>query len=509
MKKILTLGIDIGTGSTKAVLCDPAGTIVASAVHSNKISLPRPGYAEMDAEEDWWGSVVDVCREIIDSPAYHDAISRQSLLGAVCVSGLGPALVTTAGVDTRDKDSDVPLHKAILYGIDTRAEKQIADQNRILGEEAILARCGKSLSSQSLGPKIAWVRENIPGVTAESSWFSSHSYVVKRLTGQWVLDHHTASQCDPLYDVNVQDWAYEWVEKVLPGLRLPKLLWAGDVAGTVTDIASRETGLPVGTPVLAGTIDAWAEAYSAGVSSPGDLMLMYGSTMFMVQVLAAPAVSEKLWTTSGVVPNSHTLAAGMATSGSVTTWIQRLCGGIEFETLIEEASDVSAGSEGLLLLPYFAGERTPIYDPEARGLLMGLTLRHRRGHIFRAVYEGIAYGIRQIIEELERSAGRPARILAVGGGTQAALWTQIVSDVCAIEQIIPSVTVGASYGDALLAAQYLGAAGSDETWADEAVIVKPRSDISGVYDEMYQIYLDSYVANKHLMHRLAAIQGEL
>ncbi|QJC22120.1 FGGY-family carbohydrate kinase [Arcanobacterium buesumense] len=507
MNNVLTLGIDIGTGATKAVLCDHMGAIVAQAVHPNTMSLPRPGFAEMDAVTDWWGSVLHVCRHIVNSDGYADIAKGEAKLGALCVSGLGPALVTTVSESSTHKDPDAPLHKAILYGIDTRAEKQIQEQNQILGREAILARCGKTLSSQSLGPKIAWVRDNYPEVSPDSPWYSSHSYIVKRLTGQWVLDHHTASQCDPLYDVQKQDWAYDWAERILPGLHLPKLLWPGELAGQITACAADETGLPEGTQVLAGTIDAWAEAYSAGVSAPGDLMLMYGSTMFMVQVLAAPTVSPALWTTSGVVPHSHTLAAGMATSGSVTTWFQGLCGGIDFKTLIDEAKSIAPGADGLVLLPYFAGERTPLYDPDARGMVVGLTLRHQRGHIFRAVYEGIAFGIRQIIEELEMSAGRPARILAVGGGTQGRLWAQIVSDVCSIEQIIPDVTVGASYGDALLAAQYLGSVSQKDTWVKESQVVKPNVDITSIYDELYNIYLDSYLANKTIMHRLSAIQN--
>jgi xylulokinase len=143
----------------------------------------------------------------------------------------------------------------------------------------------------------------------------------------------------------------------MPGLALPRLAWPTEVIGQVTPAAADATGLPAGTPVCAGTVDAWAEAFSAGVRRPGDLMLIYGSTMFFVQVLQSLAPHPKLWTTVGVDPRTYTLAAGMATSGSLTSWVQDLVGGVPFERLVEEAAAVRPGADGLIMLPYFAGER--------------------------------------------------------------------------------------------------------------------------------------------------------
>ena len=172
-------------------------------------------------------------------------------------------------------------------------------------------------------------------------WHSSS--FVARLTGEYVLDHHTASQCDPLYDINAFDWNHEWVDDLVPGLRMPRLAWPGEVVGTVDPRAAAETGLPVGTPVVAGTIDAWAEAFSVGVRRPGDVMLMYGSTMFLVQVLPGLRTSPLLWTTAGVEPGSRTFAAGMATSGSLTAWVQELTGGTSFDELVRGGVRHSAG----------------------------------------------------------------------------------------------------------------------------------------------------------------------
>lgn len=488
----LVVGVDIGTGSTKGVLADSSGAILATARRDHSMSLPQAGWAEMDAEADWWGDAVDVLRELTSHAS--------APIAGVCVSGLGPCVVVT-------DHQGSPVGPAILYGIDTRAVDEIVELTAQLGEEAILARCGKVLSSQAVGPKLAWWRTHRPWPPG-GHWHTSHSFVLERLTGEWVLDHHTASQCDPLYDINRQEWACDWRDVVLPGLELPRLAWPGEPAGVVTTVAAEQTGLPVGIPVMAGTIDAWAEAFSAGVRRPGDLMLMYGSTMFMIQVLPAATSAKGLWTTSGVEHASHTLAAGMATSGSLTEWIRALTGNVDYATLVAEAEQVPAGSDGLVCLPYFAGERSPIYDPLARGGILGLTLRHRRGHIFRAAYEGIACGIRQIIDELEHLAGPPARVVAVGGGTQGGLWTQIVSDVTGLEQTIPKETIGASYGDALLAAIGSGLVEPVTDWATQDHIVLPEPSTKGVYDDIYTAFTALYPATVEQMHTLARLQGQ-
>ena len=482
------IGVDIGTGSTKAVLTTLDGTVKAAARRDHAPSLPQPGWAEMDAERDWWGDVADVLKELT---AAGDRIL------AVCVSGLGPCVVQT--------DEELrPRRSAILYGVDTRATREITEITEQLGADAILERCGKDLSSQAIGPKLAWLRrESGQAWRPKDQWFSAHTYVVARLTGEWVLDHHTASQCDPFYDIRKQEWATDWVEDVLPGLALPRLVWPSDQVGVVNGAAAAATGLAEGTPVVAGTVDAWAEAFSVGVRRPGDLMLMYGSTMFFVQVLTAPTSVRGLWTTSGVERSSHTLAAGMATSGTITTWLQDLTGGAPFETLVAEAAAVPAGSEGLVMLPYFSGERTPIYDPLARGVIAGLTLRHRRGHLLRAAYEGIACGVRQIVGAFEEAAGQPARIVAVGGGTQGGLWTQIVSDVCGLEQQVPAQTIGASYGDALLAAIGVGLVPPETDWARQDHTVRPDPSKAAAYSALFRTFTELYPATRRQVHRLA------
>ncbi len=491
----LLLGVDVGTGSSKGVLTTADGEVVATAsrAHAQAMTMPRPGHAEMDAETVWWADVTSICQELAEQ-------AGDRTVAGLCVSGLGPCLLPTDG-------DLVPLRQGILYGIDSRAAAQITTLADRFGTEAILARGGKELSSQAVGPKLLWLREREPEVWERMRrWFSCSSFVVARLTGEYVLDHHTASQCDPFYDLEGECWAEDWVAEALGEIEMPRLVWSAEVVGGLTAEAARATGLREGTPVSAGTVDAWAEAFSCGVRRPGDLMLMYGSTMFFVQVLEDLHSHPALWTTMGVDRGARTLAAGMSTSGSLTSWVQELTGGASFEELVGEAAEVPPGADGLLLLPYFAGERTPVQDPQARGVIAGLTLGHRRGHLFRAVYEGIALGIRQILELFEEAGGEAATLYAVGGGTQGGLWTQIVSDVTGREQILSTQTIGASYGDALLAAIGNGLVPPETNWATVSDTVRPRTENAEVYDQLYDAYVALYPATLDQVHLLARLQ---
>lgn len=489
----LLLGIDMGTGSSKAVLTTSDGVIVATASRPHTMSMPRPGWAEVDADAVWWADIVALCRELV-------GWSPDDRIVGVCVSGVGPCMLLC--------DEQLrALRPAILYGIDMRTTAEIAELTERYGADQILERCGKALTTQAVGPKLLWARRHEPQVYERASgWYSSNSFAVARLTGEYVLDHHTASQCDPLYDIRANAWCREWADDVAPGMALPRLAWPNEVVGTVHERAAAATGLAVGTPVSAGTVDAWAEAFSAGVRQPGELMLMYGSTMFFVQVLDRFRADPLLWTTAGVEPQTYTLAAGMATSGSLTAWLQQITGGAPFADLVAEAATTPPGADGLVVLPYFAGERTPIFDPKARGMIAGLTLRHQRGHIYRAVLEGIAFGIRQILELLDAAGGPATRTVAVGGGTQGGLWTQIVSDVTGREQLLPAETVGACYGDALLAAIGTGRQPAGADWTTIARTFAPNDEVRDTYDELYDTYCRLYPATRELVHRLANIQ---
>ncbi|MFF0488738.1 FGGY-family carbohydrate kinase [Nocardia sp. NPDC004068] len=487
----LLVGIDLGTGSSKGVLVRPDGVVLAEHQVSHEISLPRPGWAEVDPVGVWWAEVCAISRALVaDAPT-------GSRIAGMCVSGVGPCLVLC-------DDELRPVRPAILYGIDTRAAAEIAKLTDLFGAAEILRHAGKSLSSQAVGPKIEWVRNAEPEVFARARrWYGSNSFVVAKLTGEYIQDHHTASQCDPLYSIRDFDWHRAWAERVLGGLPLPRLVWPAEVVGTVTAAAAEQTGVPAGTPVVAGTVDAYAEAFSVGVREPGDLMLMYGSTMFLVQVLETFHTHPGLWTTTGVERGTFALAAGTSTAGSLTQWLQKLTGGAPFDQLMAEAAAVPPGSEGLVVLPYLAGERTPVFDPDARGVVAGLTLRHGRGHLFRASYEGIAFGVRQILELFDDADSPVTRAVAVGGGLRSPVWTQALSDITGLTQLLPEQAVGASYGDALLAAIGVGLVAPETDWARIAREVPPDPAHRERYGDLYRTWLQLYPATRDQVHRLA------
>lgn len=490
--KELLLGLDIGTSSSKACLVDAEGQLLRAVERAHTTSMPRPGWFEHDAETVWWHDALRLIRELI--------VEAGTLPLAVCASGIGPCLLPATS-------SGEPLRPAILYGVDTRAAAQIAEIASDLGADRVLARAGSPLTSQAVGPKLLWFRQQEPERWARCRrFFMASSFLVHRLTGEYVLDHHSASQCVPMYDLGAGAWADDWAAAIAPGIELPRLLWPGEIAGRVSADAAAATGLAEGTPVMAGTIDAWAEAASVGVREPGDLMLMYGSTMFLVQVVTmAPRPDPRLWMTCGVLPGTRTLAAGMATSGALTAWIRDLTGQ-DYDSLLAEAAASPPGGGAIVVLPYFAGERTPLFDPAARGVVLGLTLHHRRGDLYRAVLEGIAFGVRHNLEAMAQVAGPPSRVAAVGGGTKGGLWLQIVSDVTGLSQEVRRHSVGASYGDAWLAGLGAGIVDPRASWNPVVATVSPNLDAAPVYAPLYDVYRELYPATAPLAHRLASIQ---
>ncbi|SHG32650.1 FGGY-family carbohydrate kinase [Streptoalloteichus hindustanus] len=490
----LLIGVDIGTSSSKGVLTSVDGRVLRQVERPHAVSTPRPGWVEHDADAVWWGDFVALARELLAAAAGRP-------LAALAVSGIGPCLLPA-------DEAGRPLRPAILYGVDTRATAQIAELNAELGADAVLRRCGSPLTSQAVGPKLRWLAEHEPEVSRRTRrLLMASSYLVHRLTGRYVLDHHSASQCAPLYDLAAGTWAADWAEAVAPGLPLPELAWPTEVVGSVTAAAAAETGLPVGLPVTAGTVDAWAEAASVGVREPGDVMVMYGTTMFLVQVVDELRPHPGLWGTCGAFPGTRTLAAGMATLGAVTDWLRRLVGG-HYAELVEQARRVPPGSRGLLLLPYFAGERTPLFDPDARGVLAGLTTAHGRAEVYRAALEATAYGVRHNLEVMREAGGRPRRLVAVGGGTQGGLWTRIVSDVVEREQHVPEHTVGACLGDAVLAAVALGIDVDPERWNPVRSVVRPVAEHAPRYREFFRRYRELHEKTVEISHFLASVQRE-
>ncbi len=486
------LGIDIGTGSTKGVITRPDGAVVATAERRHGISSPRPGHFEHDPERVWWSDVSEIISEL-----RHGA---DGPIRAVSVSGIGACTLPA------DANGD-PVRDAISYGIDTRAGDEMAELLERYGADAIVERALSRLSHQSIGPKLLWIRRNEPEVWERTEQLlMPNSFVVERLTGEYTLDSISASFCIPMFDPRERAWVDEWTEDIAPGLALPRIVEPWETAGTVTAEGARLTGLPEGIPVCAGTIDAFVESASVGVRDPGDVMLTYGTTMGIAGVLDEPRPSRSLNSTPGVFPGTHIMIGPTATSGALTDWVREVSEGQPYERLLDEAGETPPGANGLVVLPHWAGERTPIWDPDARGVIAGLTINHTRGHLYRAMLEATAFSCRAIIDALHDDGVRTERVVAVGGGTRGALWTQIVSDVTGMPQELSEITIGACYGDALFAARAAGFVDDRETWARTSDTVEPRPELAERYDELYAIYGQLYTATKEQVHALTAIQ---
>jgi xylulokinase len=244
------------------------------------------------------------------------------------------------------------------------------------------------------------------------------------------------------------------------------------------------------------------------------MMLMFGSSIFFIMKTEKLLPTEKFWSSTFLEPGANTFLGGMSTSGSLTKWFRdQFCsdetgmsGEQGYAVLAKLAASSPPGSNGLVALPYFEGERTPIHDPKARGTWFGLSLKHGKEDLYRSLLEGVAYGIRHNLEEMALEGIRPKRILAVGGGTKNALWMQIVADICKVTLNIPTAQIGASYGDAFLAGVGVGAIdgyGAIKEWVELEQTVEPNPENLETYDFYYSIFRDLYRDSKGLMHRLA------
>lgn len=494
----LFVGVDIGSSATKAVLLDETGALVASTRREHEISTPHPGWAEMDAERDWWGGAC----ETIGSLLQQGSVEGRRVAG-IGVCGVGASFVP---VDVSGRT----LRPAILYGIDSRASEIVSSLRDELGDQFLLRSTGRLLSSQSVGPKVNWLRQHEPSVWNETTQIlTPASLVAHRLCGSSGLDYHTALSFDPLFDATRFVWHEDMCDRLVgPQFKLPRVMAAGECVGVLHAQAAKVTGLPQGIPVACGTADVVAEALGAGVSRLGDMMVMYGSTLFLLERTPTLQASPPLWPSIFLDQSQPTLLTGTSNAGSLLAWFRRefVRTPSEFHELLAQASALAPGAEGLLCVPYFAGERAPVFDPMARGLFLGMTARHTRAHMLRALVEGIALSFRHLSDVFEAGGQAPERLLASGGGVQIDLWTQTMSDVVGLPQYIPSHTGGAALGAAYLGAQACGLArlgdAMPETWLAGSKKITPQYD-RAYYDDLYSMYLESYGATRDLMHQLA------
>jgi xylulokinase len=461
--------------------------------------VPQAGWAEHRPIEDWWDDFTFITKKLL-----ADSKVDPGEIRAVAASAIGPCMLPV-------NEAGEPLMNAVLYGVDTRATKEIDELSGRIGVDRILDHCGNALTSQSVGPKILWLKRNRPEIFAKThKILTSTSYLVFRLSGKFVIDHYSAANSAPLYSAELRAWSDELASDIIPLERLPDIAWTTDIVGAVTAKAAKETGLAEGTPVICGTIDAAAEAISVGVLEPRDMMLMYGSTIFIIAVTSTRVNDGRLWYAPWLFPGQHASMAGLATSGTLTHWFREtlareLDPAAGIRELAAEAETSPPGAKGLVILPYFSGERTPIHDTHAKGVIFGLNLTHTRGDLFRAALEGIALSTNHIMETFDDVGEPPWNIFAVGGGTQNRVWAQATSDICGRTQILREKSVGASYGNAFLAALAVGDAQIKDikAWNPVASEFTAKTENAEIYRRNYEVFRSLYERNKDLMKTLA------
>jgi xylulokinase len=503
------MGIDIGSYESKGVLTDIAGNILARAALKHELQFLKPGFVEQDVESVWWDEFVELTRLLI-----AEAKVKAKDVISIGLSGIYSMVPV-------DADANPLRSGGIMYGVDTRSVIEIDEVLERHGGENIFKRTGNGISSQSMGPKILWLRKNEPEVYEWAhSFIPCANFIAARLTGKFFIDHLTAAFFGPCYEPSKLGWADDLCEGIVDPKKLPEPRWATELAGHVTEAAAKRTGLAVGTAVTVGTSDVASEAMSIGVTAPGDMMLMYGSTAWITLLLDKPLMHEQLWATPYIFPGTYCLHGGMATSGSLTRWFRDMIGGEyvadekrggpdSYSVVSEQAAATKPGADGLVVLPYFSGERSPINDADARGMIFGLDIGHTRGHMYRAAFEGVGYSINHTLQVMASAGAAPKLMTAVGGGTKNPAWLQSVSDITKLPQRVPSKTMGASYGNCFIAGFAVGLfkePSEISKWVAADRTVMPDAANVPVYETRMETYLELYKRTADLMHKTSREQ---
>lgn len=504
MKKTYYMGIDIGTYESKGVLIDQQYNLVASHAEKHGMENPQPNYFEHDAEQVWWHDFCQISRSLIEQAG----IQPQEI---ACIG------TSTLGADCLPVDENCrPLRKAILYGIDSRADREIAFMNDYYGADKINELFGRPLCSSDVAPKILWIKNNEPEIYNKTYKFiTATSYITAKLTGEYVIDKFLINTFTPAYkpDGSIDE---ELCTRYCRPDQLATCRGTMDVVGKVTAQAAAESGLSEGTPVITGTDDAGAEAISTGVFQPGDMMVMLGSSCYMIYCSDRLVVDQRLWHDSFIIPGTFSVSAGTNNAGTLTRWFrdhiffdaleqQEITGRNAYETILDGLETIPPGSDGLITLPYFVGERTPINDPLARGVIFGLALHHTRRHLYKSALEGVGYSIAQHLDILKEYNLPLNKVMAVGGGTKNRLWLQMIADISNQAIQTARVTIGAAYGDALLAAVAIGGCSGFAELGEKikpAEVFQPDAKRHEIYQPYRKIFDQLYMVNRNLMHAL-------
>lgn len=488
----VVLGLDIGTTSTIGILVETDGRVLALADAPTTLHAPHPGWAEEDPEE-WWRNTATVCRALIAQSGLAPGEVR-----AIGVSGMVPALVAL------DAEGH-PLRRAIQQS-DGRCGAEVAEMAAELDSAKFLARTGNGINQQLLAPRLRWLARHEPEVFARiHTVLGSYDEIARRLTGVASIERNCALEAGFL-DLATDALAEDLI--ALAGLRpaqVPPLRAGHEVVGRVTEAAAAFTGLAVGTPVVAGAADHVASAFAAGIARPGQALIKFGGAGDILLATERPLPDARLFLDYHLVPGLFLPNGCMASSGAVLNWLATLLGR-DHAALDALAAEVPPGAAGLLLLPYFLGEKTPIHDPAARGTLVGLGLHHGPGHLWRAALEAVAFGFRHHVE-VAREIGYPVtRLIASDGGTRSAVWMQVAADVLGMEVQLLEGHPGSCLGAAYVAAMGIGALpdwGQMHRFVRPGRVVAPQPEAVAAYDGIFAAWRDLYPRLKPFYPRLS------
>ena len=506
MADTYVLGIDLGTESARIGIFSPSGEPIILRTQSYTLSHPRPGWAEQSSDE-WWESLkAAVRRALADSQVRPEA-----------VVGIGVD-TTTCTVVTLDKHCR-PLRPAIMW-MDLRAVSQ-SQRIAASGHPALKYNGYGTVSAEWLPCKALWLKENEPELYRRADRICDCvDWLTYRLTGRWTASVSTAAmRC--YYDRLAGGWQGDFFELIGLGDLLPKLpadvLDMGTVVDGLSKAAADDLGLPAGIPVAQGGADALVAQIGLGVVSPGKTAFITGSSHLILGQSATELHAPGIWGayTDAVMPGQFTVEGGQASSGSIMKWFKdQFCGqaaldaqarGVStYDVLNEQAAEVPPGSEGLVVLDHWQGNRSPYTDAESRGMMWGFSLRHTPAHVARAIMEGVAYGTEQILQILRQNTFEVTEVVVCGGAANSPLWLQIHSDVSNVPISLTKVTEAASLGSAILGAVAAGLYRSVPEAAANMVHVtgrvEPNRDAHDAYKFYYESYRQTYPAMKDLLH---------
>lgn len=493
------IGIDVGTTAVKLLVLDDHHAVVYENSATHPLHTEHVAWAEEDAML-WWEHTRALLRE---ATSHLVTINRgQSLaIEAIGVSGMVPAIVLT-GAD------GVPLRRSIQQN-DARCVEQIAQLQGDIDQGELFSRTGGYTNQQHVLPRLLWVKQHESHVwTRIHHVCGSYDWIVHCLTGAWSLEENWAAESG-LFDIHAHAWIPEYFERYdVPLEWFPPVRTSLSVVGHVRSDVASETGLLTGIPVIAGSADHIASALSAGVVEEGDMLIKFGGAGDILYCTDELVTHERLFFDYHDIPGKYLLNGCMASSGSLVRWfvdqfVPPSSEGNIYHDLDNLAERIGPGSDGLVVLPYLLGEKTPIFDPKARGVFFGLSLHHTPGHLFRAILESVIYGFRHHVDVLAEKNLRPNRVFATNGGAKSRLWLQIASDVLGLPLTSFKNHPGSSLGAAFLAGKATGLFVEWDEVLDcipERQHYTPNPEATAVYNVTYGIYRRLYESLKDDFH---------